>query len=64
MRGRTAEDLAAHPAWRAHAGAPARVHVARAPADALAHARARAGTGGLVLVTGSLYLAGAVRHLA
>jgi dihydrofolate synthase/folylpolyglutamate synthase len=54
-RGRTAEELAAHPAWIARARA---VPDAVAALDA---ARAAAGPDGLVLATGSLYLAGALR---
>jgi dihydrofolate synthase/folylpolyglutamate synthase len=52
-RGRTAEELAAHPSWRARAIPDA--------AEALAAAREAAGPDGLVLATGSLYLAGALR---
>lgn len=54
-RGRPAAELAAHPAWAGHALAEAD------PAAALARAHGQAGPGGLVLVTGSLYLAGALR---
>lgn len=56
-RGRDPEALAAHAAWDGRAVAVAR------PADALAAARDAAGADGLVLVTGSLYLAGALRPL-
>ncbi len=56
-RGVEAEELARHPAWSDRALAVAD------PAAALARARALAGSGGLVLVTGSLYLAGAIRPL-
>jgi len=54
-RGRDPADIAAHPAW---AG---RARVIAQPAAALDEARRAAGPGGLVLVTGSLYLAGALR---
>ncbi|MHC4972436.1 MAG: bifunctional folylpolyglutamate synthase/dihydrofolate synthase [Planctomycetota bacterium] len=54
-RGRTADALALHPAWEGRAVA---VEDARA---ALQRARDAAGPKGLVLVTGSLYLAGALR---
>jgi dihydrofolate synthase/folylpolyglutamate synthase len=57
-RGRDARALAAHPAWGGRA-----VAVPDAVA-ALDRARAAAGEGGLVLVTGSLYLAGALRRYA
>ena len=50
-----AEALAARPAWRGRARA-----VAEAP-QALADAQQAAGEEGLVLVTGSIYLAGALR---
>ncbi|HEX5138423.1 MAG TPA: Mur ligase family protein, partial [Planctomycetota bacterium] len=56
-RGRDAEALAAHPAWQGRAGAVPDA------ADALGRARAAAGPRGLVLVTGSFYLAGALRPL-
>jgi dihydrofolate synthase/folylpolyglutamate synthase len=57
-RGRDALGLAAHPAWEARAEAVPDA------ALALARARAAAGPAGLVLVTGSFYLAGALRPLA
>ncbi|MGQ0613251.1 MAG: bifunctional folylpolyglutamate synthase/dihydrofolate synthase [Planctomycetaceae bacterium] len=56
-RGVGAAELARHPAWSGRALA------LEDPAAALARARAEAGAGGLVLVTGSLYLAGAIRTL-
>jgi dihydrofolate synthase/folylpolyglutamate synthase len=56
-RGRTAESLASHGTWAGGATA------APDPATALARARERAGGEGLVLVTGSFYLAGALRPL-
>jgi len=57
-RGRDAAALAAHAAWQGRAEA--------VPDAALALARAKASAGprGLVLVTGSFYLAGALRPLA
>ena len=54
-RGRSADELALHPAWEGRAVA---VEDARA---ALQRARDAAGPQNLVLVTGSLYLAGALR---
>jgi dihydrofolate synthase/folylpolyglutamate synthase len=54
-RGRAAAELAAHGAWQQKATA------IESPIEALTIARERAGADGLVLVTGSLYLAGAVR---
>jgi dihydrofolate synthase/folylpolyglutamate synthase len=54
-RGRTADTLAQHPAWEGRA-----VALENAQA-ALQRARDAAGPQGLVLVTGSLYLAGALR---
>jgi len=56
-RGRDAQALAAHAAWEGRAEAVPDA------ADALARARAAAGPKGLVLVTGSFYLAGALRPL-
>jgi folylpolyglutamate synthase/dihydropteroate synthase len=56
-RGRSAEELAEHPAWRERACAVPDA------ATALKQARAAAGPRGLVLATGSLYLAGALRRL-
>jgi len=56
QRGRAPDALAAHPAWQGRARA------IPAPLDALLAARDAAGPGGLVLVTGSLYLAGALRR--
>jgi dihydrofolate synthase/folylpolyglutamate synthase len=53
QRGADAASLAAHPAWADRAEA------APSPADALRRARA---AGGLVVVTGSIYLAGALRQ--
>jgi len=56
QRGRPAELLARHPGWAGRA-------VAHPDGlSALAAARASAGPSGLVLVTGSLYLAGALRR--
>lgn len=55
VRGSDAGELAAHPAWAGKARAVAQ------PLAALDAARKRAGSEGLVLVTGSLYLAGALR---
>ena len=55
-RGRPAETLAAAAAWRNRARAVADTR------EALDAARAAAGPDGLVLVTGSLYLAGALRR--
>ena len=57
-RGRDAQSLARHPAWAGRAEA-----VPDAPA-ALSRARDASGPKGLVLVTGSFYLAGALRPLA
>jgi dihydrofolate synthase/folylpolyglutamate synthase len=57
-RGREASALAAHPAWQGRAVAVPE------PAEALARAKAAAGPRGIVLVTGSFYLAGALRPLA
>jgi dihydrofolate synthase/folylpolyglutamate synthase len=57
-RGRDPAALAAHGAWTGRAAAEPD------PARALACARAAAGGNGLVLVTGSLYLAGALRPLS
>lgn len=57
-RGRDPHALADHPAWEGRA-----VAVPEA-AEALARARDAAGAKGLVLVTGSFYLAGALRPLA
>ncbi len=54
-RGRDPAEIAANPVWRDRASAVEK------PADALDTARAHAGADGLVLVTGSLYLAGALR---
>jgi len=54
-RGRDAAELAAHPAWRG------RSVVEPDAAAALVRAQAAAGSQGLVLATGSLYLAGALR---
>jgi len=56
-RGRSANELAAHPAWGGRAQA-----IAEAP-DALRAARDAAGEEGLVLATGSMYLAGVLRPL-
>jgi dihydrofolate synthase/folylpolyglutamate synthase len=56
-RGRDADALAAHPAWRD------RAETAPDAPTALARARAATPAGGLVLVTGSFYLAGALRPL-
>ena len=56
-RGRTSEELAAHPIWRDRACAMPD------PATALKQAKAAAGPRGLVLATGSLYLAGALRSI-
>jgi dihydrofolate synthase/folylpolyglutamate synthase len=57
-RGRDAHALAAHAAWQGRAEAVPDA------AAALARGRALAGPEGLVLVTGSFYLAGALRALA
>jgi folylpolyglutamate synthase/dihydrofolate synthase len=57
-RGRDARALAAHPAWGGRAVAVQDAVVA------LDRARDAAGPGGLVLVTDSLYLAGALRRYA
>jgi dihydrofolate synthase/folylpolyglutamate synthase len=54
-RGAAPAPLAQHPAWREKAEA------VEDPGSALARARALAGPSGLVLVTGSIYLAGALR---
>ena len=56
-RGRDAEALARHPAWQGRAEALPDA------ATALSRAKAAAGPKGLVLVTGSFYLAGALRPL-
>jgi dihydrofolate synthase/folylpolyglutamate synthase len=56
-RGRSAEELAAHPAWGGRAAAVPDA------AEALATARDAAGDEGLILATGSMYLAGAIRSL-
>ena len=56
-RGRPAEELAAHAAWKDRARA---VHEASEALDAARHA---AGESGLVLATGSMYLAGALRPI-
>jgi len=56
-RGRTAEELAAHPAWRDRACA------VTDPATALRQAKAAAAPRGLVLATGSLYLAGGLKSV-
>jgi len=56
-RGRPAGELADAAAWRG------RAHACDDVRAALARARGAAGSGGLVVVTGSLYLAGAVRPL-
>jgi dihydrofolate synthase/folylpolyglutamate synthase len=52
----------AYPAAKLAAALPesVHVHVASAWPDAMAHARALAGSDGAILVTGSLYLVGAV----
>jgi len=55
QRGAAPAPLASHPAWRE------RAEVADSPSSALDRARVRAGAAGLVLVTGSIYLAGALR---
>ncbi len=56
QRGRAAAELAGHPGWAGRA-------IAHPDAlAALAAARAGAGPAGVVLVTGSLYLAGALRR--
>ncbi len=57
-RGRDATALARHAAWASRAEAVPE------PREALARAKALAGPEGLVLVTGSFYLAGALRPLA
>jgi dihydrofolate synthase/folylpolyglutamate synthase len=57
-RGRTAEELAAHPVWAERARALPDA------GEALKAARDAAGPDGLVLATGSLYLAGALRSYA
>ena len=57
-RGRDATVLAAHPEWRGRAQA------CEDASAALQQARAAAGPDGIVLVTGSLYLAGALRREA
>ncbi|MHC4931646.1 MAG: bifunctional folylpolyglutamate synthase/dihydrofolate synthase [Planctomycetota bacterium] len=56
-RGNRPGLLAAHPTWGE------RAHAIESPAEALEAARKAAGPEGLVLVTGSLYLAGALRSL-
>jgi dihydrofolate synthase/folylpolyglutamate synthase len=56
-RGREADVLATHAAWEGRAEAVPN------PVEALACARAAAGREGLVLVTGSFYLAGVLRPL-
>jgi len=56
-RGRSGEELAAHPGWRDKA------HATRDAATALALALAESGPDSLVVATGSLYLAGALRPL-
>jgi len=56
-RGRAAEELAAHPAWTG------RAQTANDAAEALEAAREAAGANGIVLATGSMYLAGALRPL-
>lgn len=57
VRGAAPGALADHPAWRRRPEAVAD------PAAALERARAAAGPDGLVLVTGSIYLAGALRPI-
>jgi dihydrofolate synthase/folylpolyglutamate synthase len=57
-RGREAVALAAHAAWEGRAEAVPDASLA------LGRAKAAAGREGLVLVTGSFYLAGALRRLA
>jgi dihydrofolate synthase/folylpolyglutamate synthase len=59
-RGRSAGELAAHPAWQGRAAAVDDLEDALETAQKLANKLA--GQAGLVLVTGSVYLAGAARH--